>query len=160
MSAFGPSRRRRKALAPWLAAAALLVAWQLASLLGWPLLRVDLPGAVVALLLGAGLGGWRGVRAADPKLIEMGRSVGLAGWPLWRDVFLPGALPASLSGARLALALFWTWRGMAQTAIVRSGDGAATLAPIFSYVLLALAADTLIRMLARRALPWNAAAYS
>ncbi len=154
-SAFSSSPRRRAArnvLAPWLAAAALLALW--------PLLRADLPGAAAALLLGAVLGAWRGVRAGDPKLIEMGRSAGLAGWPLWRDVILPGALPALLSGARLALALFWAWRGMAQTAIARSGDGATTLAPILSYALLALAADTLIRVLARPALRWDAAADS
>lgn len=187
MTAFGPSPRRyaaHKALAPWLAAAALLALWQLASLLGWPPVRgfpapsevvsaavsaagsgqggrrfgADLPGAAVALLLGAGLGAWRGARAVDPKLIEMGRSVGLAGWPLWRDVILPGALPALLSGARLALALFWAWRVGEETAAAGAGDGATALAPVLFYVLLALAADTLIRALARRASRWDAAA--
>ncbi|WP_315141250.1 hypothetical protein [Achromobacter marplatensis] len=186
MAAASPSHRHRpvrKALVPWVAAAGLLALWQLASLAGWPLardlpapsavlsaavsaagsgelwapLRVGLWGAAGAALLGAVLGGWQGVRTGDRKLIEMGRSVGLAGWPLWRDVILPGALPTVLSGARLALALFWVLRVTVDIATTGSGSGHAAFVPILLYALLALATDALVRVLARHALRWDAA---
>lgn len=186
MAAASPSHRHhsvRKALAPWVAAAVLLALWQLAWLAGWPFardfpapsavlsaavsaagsgelwspLRIGLSGAAAATVLGAVLGVWQGVRTVDPKLTEMGRSVGLAGWPLWRDVILPGVLPTVLSGVRLALGLFWLLRVTVDIATTASGSGHAAFVPILLYALLALATDALVRLLARRALRWDAA---
>lgn len=112
----------------------------------------------------------QGVRAVDPKLIEMGRSVGLTGGPLWRDVILPGALPAVLSGARTAVALLWVLLLVVETVAAPSGighlarqpdNGLPPAASIFFGVLLvallASATDALIRALTRRALRWDAA---
>ena len=48
---------------------------------------------------------FHGIRSVDPALIEMGRSYGLSGWRLYRDVILPGALPSMLVGLRFALGL-------------------------------------------------------
>ncbi|MGE8638112.1 MAG: hypothetical protein ACN6PR_05685 [Achromobacter sp.] len=186
MAAASPSHRHRpmrKALAPWVAAAGLLALWQLAWLAGWPFardlpapfavlsaavsaaasgelwvpLRTGLSGAAAAALVGAVLGGWQGLRTVDPKLTEMGRSVGLAGWPLWRDVILPGALPTVLTGARLALALFWVLRVTVDIATAGSGSENAAFVLILLYALLALATDALLRLLARRALRWDTA---
>ena len=50
---------------------------------------------------------FHGIRSVDPALIEMGRSYGLSGWRLYRDVILPGALPSMLVGLRFALGLVW-----------------------------------------------------
>lgn len=49
----------------------------------------------------------RGIRAVDPALVETGRSHDLSGWPLYRDVLLPGALPFILTGLRQGLGLLW-----------------------------------------------------
>lgn len=112
----------------------------------------------------------QGVRAVDPKLIDMGRSVGLTGGPLWRDVILPGALPAVLSGARASVALLWVLLIVVELAAAPSGighlaqlpvSGLPPAAPLFFGVLLvallASATDALIRALTRRALSWDAA---
>ena len=50
---------------------------------------------------------FHGIRSVDPALIEMGRSYGLSGWRLYRDVILPGALPSMLVGLRFALGRWW-----------------------------------------------------
>lgn len=46
---------------------------------------------------------FHGIRSVDPALIEMGRSYGLSGWSLYREVILPGALSSILVGVRYAL---------------------------------------------------------
>jgi len=45
-----------------------------------------------------------GLRMIDPTWLEMARSFGATEGQLWRRVFLPGALPAILTGLRLGLA--------------------------------------------------------
>ena len=45
---------------------------------------------------------FHGIRSADQGLIEMARSYGLSGWPLYRDVILPAALPSILVGVGAA----------------------------------------------------------
>ncbi|RRS01253.1 ABC transporter permease [Glycomyces terrestris] len=44
-----------------------------------------------------------GVRQVDPGLIQMARSFGASERQLWRDVLIPGALPAIMTGIRLGL---------------------------------------------------------
>jgi sulfonate transport system permease protein len=50
---------------------------------------------------------FHGIRSVDKGLIEMAKSYGLSGWPLYRDVILPGALPSILVGVRFSLGLVW-----------------------------------------------------
>lgn len=47
------------------------------------------------------------LRHIDPQLVEAGRAFGLRGWTLLRTVQLPAAVPAVVSGLRLALAQSW-----------------------------------------------------
>jgi sulfonate transport system permease protein len=47
------------------------------------------------------------LRHIDPHLVEAGRCFGLRGWSLLRTVQLPAAVPAVVSGLRLALAQAW-----------------------------------------------------
>ncbi len=47
------------------------------------------------------------LRHIDPHLVEAGRCFGLRGWSLLRTVQLPAAVPAVISGLRLALAQAW-----------------------------------------------------
>ena len=58
---------------------------------------------------------FHGIRAVDPDLIEMARGYGLSGWPLYRHVILPGALPSILVGVRFSLGLMWVMLIVAET---------------------------------------------
>ncbi|MFY1866656.1 aliphatic sulfonate ABC transporter permease SsuC [Achromobacter xylosoxidans] len=112
---------------------------------------------------------FHGIRSVDPALIEMGRSYGLSGWSLYRDVILPGALPSILVGLRFALGLVWVILIVTETISAQSGIGYMTmnareflqtdvvLLGILLYALLGKAADTLARALEHRLLRWNPA---
>lgn len=110
---------------------------------------------------------FHGIRAVDPALIEMARSYGLAGWRLYRQVILPGALPSILVGLRFALGLMWVLLIVAETISAQSGIGYLTmnareflqtevvLVGILLYALLGKLADVLARGLERWGLRWH-----
>ena len=112
---------------------------------------------------------FHGIRSADQGLIEMARSYGLSGWPLYRDVILPAALPSILVGVRFSLGLVWVLLIVAETISAQSGIGYMTmnareflqtdvvLVGILMYALLGKAADILSRALERYFLRWNPA---
>ncbi|MFD4838156.1 ABC transporter permease subunit [Achromobacter sp. NPDC058515] len=111
----------------------------------------------------------RGIRAVDPALIETGRSCGLRGWPLYRDVILPGALPSVLAGLRQALGLAWLVLAALELLAAPSGIGRlalpageppradALLLGIALYAALSKASDALTAALERRLLRWSPA---
>jgi len=110
---------------------------------------------------------FHGIRAVDKGLIEMARSYGLSGWPLYRDVILPGALPSILVGVRFALGLVWVLLIVAETISAQAGIGYMTmnareflqtdvvLVGILLYALLGKLADMLARGLERYWLRWH-----
>ena len=110
---------------------------------------------------------FHGIRSVDPALIEMGRSYGLSGWRLYRDVILPGALPSMLVGLRFALGLVWVVLIVTETISAQSGIGYMTmnareflqtdvvLLGILLYALLGKLADLLSRALERFWLRWH-----
>lgn len=110
---------------------------------------------------------FHGIRAVDQGLIEMARSYGLSGWPLYRDVILPGALPSILVGLRFALGLVWVLLIVAETISAQAGIGYMTmnareflqtdvvLVGILLYALLGKLADTAARALERFWLRWH-----
>jgi sulfonate transport system permease protein len=110
---------------------------------------------------------FHGIRAVDKGLIEMARSYGLSGWPLYRDVILPGALPSILVGVRFSLGLVWVLLIVAETISAQSGIGYMTmnareflqtdvvLVGILLYALLGKLADMLSRGLERYWLRWH-----
>ena len=112
---------------------------------------------------------FHGIRSVDPALIEMGRSYGLSGWALYRDVILPGALPSILVGLRFALGLVWVILIVTETISAQSGIGYMTmnareflqtdvvLLGILLYALLGKVADWCARCLETRLLRWNPA---
>ena len=112
---------------------------------------------------------FHGIRSADQGLVEMARSYGLAGWPLYRDVILPGAMPSILVGVRFSLGLVWVLLIVAETLSAQAGIGYMTmnareflqtdvvLVGILLYALLGKAADFLSRLLERHFLGWNPA---
>ncbi|MBV8605760.1 MAG: aliphatic sulfonate ABC transporter permease SsuC [Pelomonas sp.] len=108
-----------------------------------------------------------GIRSVDAGLIEMARSYGLKGWALYREVILPGALPAILVGLRFALGLMWVLLIVAETISAQSGIGFLTMnareflqtdvvvVGILLYALLGKLADVIARGLERALLPWH-----
>jgi sulfonate transport system permease protein len=112
---------------------------------------------------------YHGIRSVDRNLIEMAQSYGLSGWPLYRDVILPGALPSILVGVRFALGLMWVTLIVAETVSAQSGIGYMTmnareflqtdvvLVGILLYALLGKLADVIATAIERSVLRWNPA---
>jgi sulfonate transport system permease protein len=112
---------------------------------------------------------FHGIRSVDPALIEMGKSYGLAGWGLYREIILPGALSSILVGVRYALGFMWVILIVAETISAQEGIGYMTmnareflqtdvvLLGILLYALLGKLADVLARALERWWLRWNSA---
>jgi sulfonate transport system permease protein len=108
-----------------------------------------------------------GIRQVDPKLLEMGRVVGLNRFELIRAAVLPGALPSILLGLRLALTNAWLALVIAETVGAPAGIGfMATNAREFLqtdvivlvivlYALIGLSTDLIARGLERRFLAWH-----
>ena len=110
---------------------------------------------------------FHGIRSVDKGLIEMARSYGLSGWPLYREVILPGALPSILVGVRFSLGLMWVVLIVAETISAQAGIGYMTmnareflqtdvvLVGILLYALLGKLADLLAKGLERWWLRWH-----
>lgn len=110
---------------------------------------------------------FHGIRSVDPALIEMGRSYGLKGWSLYREVILPGALASILVGVRYALGFMWVILIVAETISAQAGIGYMTmnareflqtdvvLLGILLYAVLGKLADVAARLLERHWLKWN-----
>lgn len=110
---------------------------------------------------------YQGIKTVDKSLIEMGRIYGLAGWPLYRDVIFPGAMPSILVGVRFALGFVWVLLIVAETISAQSGIGYMTMnareflqtdvvmVGILLYALLGKAADWFSRRLESYFLRWH-----
>ena len=109
---------------------------------------------------------FHGIRSVDRGLLEMGRTYGLSGWPLYREIILPGALPSILVGVRFSLGLMWVILIVAETISARSGIGYMTMnarefmqtdvmvVGILLYAILGKLADLLAKGLERYWLRW------
>ena len=110
-----------------------------------------------------------GVRSVDPQLIEMVGSYGFRGWPLFRRVMLPGALPSIFVGLRFAFGVMWLTLIFAETIAAQSGIGYMAMQArefmqtdlivlsILLYALLGKGADSLVKALERWRLIWHPA---
>lgn len=110
---------------------------------------------------------YHGIRNVDKGLIEMGRVYGLKGFPLFKQVLLPGALPSILVGVRYALGIMWMSLIVAETIASDTGIGyMATSArefmqmdivilSIILYALLGKLSDVLALMLEKKWLQWH-----
>jgi sulfonate transport system permease protein len=108
-----------------------------------------------------------GIKQVDPKLLEMGRVIGLPRLQLIRAAILPGALPSILLGVRLALTNAWLALVIAETVGAPAGIGfMATNAREFLqtdvivlvivlYALIGLTTDLIARALERKLLAWH-----
>lgn len=112
---------------------------------------------------------WHGIRNIDRGLVEMARSYGLSGIPLFIHVILPGALPSIMVGVRFALDLMWLTLIVAETISANSGIGYLAMnareflqtdvvvVAIILYALLGKLADVSAQLLERLWLRWNPA---
>jgi sulfonate transport system permease protein len=112
---------------------------------------------------------FHGIQSVDRGLIEMGRTYGLSGWPLYREIILPGALPSILVGVRFSLGFMWVMLIVAETISARSGIGYMTMnarefmqtdvmvVGILLYALLGKLADLAAKGLERYWLRWHPA---
>lgn len=108
-----------------------------------------------------------GIRSIDPKLLEMGSTLGLSRWQTIRDIFLLGALPDFLTGLRYAVGVSWMMLAVAEQVNAESGIGHMMmdaqdfmrtdiiLVGLLVYGVLGLLSDQIIRFLEAIFLAWR-----
>jgi NitT/TauT family transport system permease protein len=113
---------------------------------------------------------YQGVKAVDPKLLEVGRAFRCSERQLWSNIVLPGALPFIVTGIRLAVGRGMIGMVLADLYTAISGIGylivrtASTFqvdkmfVPIVTLGLLGVTLTALLRMAEKRVAPWTAAA--
>jgi len=108
-----------------------------------------------------------GIQQIDRKLVEAGLAYGMRGLDLAREVLLPAALPALLTGLRAGLAQGWLFlvaaeliaasRGLGFLLIDSQNTGRADVI-VFSIIALAILgklSDGLLQLIERRLLRWH-----
>ncbi len=112
---------------------------------------------------------YQGVKAVDPKLLEVGRAFRCSERQLWGHIVLPGALPFIVTGIRLALGRGMIGMVLADLYTAISGIGylivrtASTFqvdrmfVPIVTLGLLGVTLTALLRMVEMRVAPWTKA---
>nr|WP_222131976.1 ABC transporter permease [Pseudonocardia sp. C8] len=110
-----------------------------------------------------------GVRGVDPKLLEAASVSGFTRAERLRHVVLPGAMPSTLTGLRLALGVAWLSIVVAETTAADAGLGYMIMnareflrtdvivVGLAVYALLGLGTDALVRRLERTVLAWRPA---
>jgi NitT/TauT family transport system permease protein len=112
---------------------------------------------------------YQGVKAVDPKLLEVGRAFRCSEGQLWRNIVLPGALPFIVTGIRLAVGRGMIGMVLADLYTAISGIGylivrtASTFqvdrmfVPIVTLGLLGVTLTAILRMVEKKVAPWTAA---
>ena len=112
---------------------------------------------------------FKGIRSIDPKLLEMGRTLGLSRAQTIRQIVLPGALPDLLTGLRFSVGISWLMLVVAEQVNANSGIGHMMtdaedflrtdiiLVGLLVYALLGLLSDLVVRVLERTLLAWRPA---
>jgi sulfonate transport system permease protein len=113
---------------------------------------------------------YQGVKAVDPKLIEVGRAFRATEWQLWSNIVIPAALPFIVTGLRLAVGRGLIGMVLADLYTAISGIGylivrtASTyqvdkmFVPIVTLGLLGVTLTALLRLCETYVAPWTAAA--
>jgi NitT/TauT family transport system permease protein len=112
---------------------------------------------------------YQGVKAVDPKLLEVGRAFRCSERQLWANIVLPGALPFIVTGIRLAVGRGLIGMVLADLYTAISGIGylivrtASTyqvdkmFVPIVTLGLLGVTFTALLRLAEKYVAPWTAA---
>jgi sulfonate transport system permease protein len=121
---------------------------------------------VLASFFPAFLGAATGLSGVDPRLAEMGRSVGLSRWQILVRVLLPESVPSLANGLRLGLG--YGWRALVGAEMVAAASGLgywildseemARIDSVFAGILtigvLGIVLDRAALAAARRLAPW------
>lgn len=111
-----------------------------------------------------------GVRTVDPDLLELTHSFCAPEWTVWRDVLIPGALPAIMTGLRIGLIHALVGAVLADFYAGASGFGyliilysnrfdiAGALGPVLVLAAAGTLIATLLKGAQRRLSPWQGAA--
>jgi len=111
---------------------------------------------------------YQGVKAVDPKLLEVGRAFRCSERQLWGNIVLPAALPFIVTGIRLAVGRGMIGMVLADLYTAISGIGylivrtASTFqvdkmfVPIVTLGLLGVTLTALLRFVEQRVAPWTA----
>jgi sulfonate transport system permease protein len=62
-----------------------------------------------------------GVRRCDPRLIEVGETLKLSSFQIFRRIILPSALPSVMTGLRLGLG--YSWRALIGAELIAAASG-------------------------------------
>jgi len=130
----------------------------------------DLPKDLI-VLLGAlfpmYINTFAGIRSVDPKLGELGQVLGLSRWELVWHVVLPGALPQALTGLRLSVIGSLLALVVGEQINANAGLGFmmnqaesflannVIVVALIVYALLGVIADSIVRLVERKALAWR-----
>lgn len=110
-----------------------------------------------------------GVRTVDHDLVELTRSFCAREWPVWRDVLIPGSLPAIMTGLRIGLVHALVGAVLADFYAGASGFGyliilysnrfdiAGALGPVLVLAATGTAVAALLKIAQRRLSPWQGA---
>jgi NitT/TauT family transport system permease protein len=110
---------------------------------------------------------YQGVKAVDPKLVEVGRAFRCNEWQLWSNIVIPASLPFIITGLRLALGRGLIGMVLADLYTALSGIGyliartAATykvdrmFVPIVTLGLLGVTLTALLRLAEKFVAPWT-----
>ncbi len=112
------------------------------------------------------LGAVTGLGSVDPRLVEMGRSLGFSRLRILQRIMLPESLPSLLNGLRLGLG--FSWRAIIGAEMIAAASGLgywildaeemARIDVVFAGILvigsLGLVLDRLAMLAALRCLPW------
>lgn len=131
----------------------------------WPKILLVALGAMFPVYLNL----HKGIRAVDPKLMEMASILGLSRWATIRFVVIPGAMPDFLIGLRFAVGISWLMLVVAEQVNAESGIGHMMmdaqdflrtdiiLVGLVIYGVLGLVSDQVVRFLETRLLSWRPA---
>jgi sulfonate transport system permease protein len=112
---------------------------------------------------------FKGIRGVDVRLIELARSYRLSRLRLLYDIVLPAALPSALVGLRYAIGIAWLCLVVAEQVNATSGLGyviiqanqlgqtSVIIMALAIYALVGVLADSVVRLIERRALRWQRA---
>jgi sulfonate transport system permease protein len=112
---------------------------------------------------------YQGVKAVDPKLLEVGRAFRCSERQLWANIVIPASLPFIVTGLRLALGRGLIGMVLADLYTAISGIGylivrtASTyqvdkmFVPIVTLGLIGVTLTALLRFAEKRVAPWTAA---
>ena len=108
-----------------------------------------------------------GIQRTDPKLVEVGKMYRLSRWRMFREIYLPSALPSIFVGLKLALGISWMAVVGAEMIAASSGIGfrindarvlmdyPTVFAGMIAIAVAGVLMDAVLSVIARAVTPWQ-----